>query len=147
MKIQRLLSDIIKSHFGKDHLMLIGDLDKEHVAVAINEFAAYVLPKDDFVLDREMLLAGRKEFGVKKIFEKVDISEPARWTGDVNVEGKREALKIANLNTHAWANRKLLKYFDEPVDYRITGPKDPIYAYEGETLVGVVFPLNIKEEK
>lgn len=109
------------------------------------------IPHKQFYLNREQVFADALPFeGGKKIIdmsiETVDADDTKMVLDRVVNNRKMKLHKFTIGETEIFINEDLMKYFDADVS-KFTGNKknQPLYVWEGEDLVGVVFPVNHSE--
>lgn len=145
MKLNKIYSDIIKSCL-KDGNILLGFYE-EKVFVSTDGYLGYFIPKNEFLLNIDILLNGRNSSTIVDSFkESMKNSNEAHLTGDLKVieDKKIKAVKIENSKTYAWVNEKYLVNF-ENATFKISSPISGVWVYEDEELVGLVMPVRVKD--
>lgn len=150
MKITKILTDILKRiEKGNTDKMIFGS-EYGCTYFSPDGYKCYVISDEKFLIDlakisnREPITDFRKKF-----FSLIDGSKDAYKTGEIvqDIDGKTKInrIRICNENTFVWINENHLKEFNDDCTFKISSPKNPVYVFENETLVGLVLPIYRKE--
>ena len=123
----------------------------EKVWVCFDAVICLGIPHKKFYLNREMIFDGSIPFeggkGIIDMSSETKDAEDTKMVMDRIVQGKKMKLhKFRVDDTDIFIDENLMKYFDEDVTkFTGTSSKRPLYVWEGDDLVGVVFPVNHSE--
>lgn len=147
MKLVKIFTEILK----------MKEKDKSQANYAIKDgFIYYIpdghkmfkIPKHEFLIDIPKVLPWKTPLDNVSRLMNDNNATLATKTNEIKViaNGKIQVVKIENSNSYAWVNVKYLEYFDDKVSYKIIDPKNPVFVYENDELVGLVLPVFIGEE-
>lgn len=157
MNTLKLQNDLTKAAFNRDNkgkmfngVFLKRDYD---TLVGFNGSAIYTIYNDDLYIDCEKVFNGRSPQNFENVINGVidnDDYEPLTNTRTIEqrkINGKKANLfKFNNSKGDIYINKDLLKYFDMDRLVLFGGDsRQPIRAYEDNTLVGIVCPTLIRE--
>lgn len=149
MKIDKILMDFFKKIGRMDSLRVLYYEDPEYMYFSPDGFRAYKIPVNKFVFDMSKALPKHEPTeSIKKFFDDSN-SQPGEKTSELRIvpEGKKDKsiVKIANSKTYAWVKMDYLREYESYCTFKISSPKSPVFVYEGDELVGLVLPVNVKE--
>ncbi len=140
MKLAKIYNEVIKARL-KDKRILLGDFDDETIGVSLDGYVMYFIPKNNFLLDENKILNTRDKMNLKN-FKEPDELICVFQSCEYREYRERLLLKIGD----KYVDKKLLQNFEKP-SFKTTNSKySAIYIYELDTLVGLVMPVNIKED-
>lgn len=140
MKLVKIYNEIIKARL-KDERVFLGDFDDETIGVSTNGCVMYLVPKSDFLLDESKILGTRSKVNFQNYKEPDSLMDAIQSNEYRELKG-RMFVKIGN----KYIDKKLLQNFESP-SFKTTDNKySAVYVYELDTLVGLVMPVNIKED-
>ena len=157
MNTVKLQNDLTKAAFNRDKkgklfngVFLKRDYD---TLVGFNGSAIYVIYNDELYIDCEKVFAGRSPQNFENVINSVIDNDDYESLTNLNtieqrnVNGKKTNLfKFNNSKGDIYINKELLKYFDMNRLVLFGGDnRQPIRAYENNTLVGIVCPTLIRE--
>lgn len=149
MKVQKVYNELIKNHL-KFKKPGVAAKYKGGVIISPDEYRAFIIPENDFILDFDKLLGAAVQ--TKLVAENIikssenpnyrdgKLLEKYEVKGDAVGKNKRMIQAIQSGDETVWVNKKYLDYFDKP-KLRTLGYKDPIFVYEEDKLVGLVLPV------
>lgn len=143
MKLNKIFNELVKLHFsGKKGEFKIGNYDGK-IAMTFDNVSIFFINDEEFILQIEKLVEAPTSMNTY-------IPDRSRYnwaelTKNILITPTRETIRVANDRTHAWIDRKYLKYFDAP-EFAIADSKSMVLVYEEGELVGAVAPVRIKEE-
>lgn len=140
MNIKKIEADFLKGLFSRlSHKYLMTEY-KGRIGYTDGHYVALVPNKDAFVkCDRNF------------VFEKILYDRKERGRADYTYTITAGADNLARYERvdgqgYAYINVKYTRYFSQNAEYRVAGQKDFVTVYENDDLVGIIFPVNIKEE-
>lgn len=144
MNVTKIQSNILKDALTqKGHKWFIQETTTE--VLILTETQLYSLDVKDYVLNTDKLLS----LGVKgtttadKFLDGSENAKPLIKTPIKRVQDKLTLIELKLGDESIYVNEALLKNFDKNIDFEGTGPKAPVYIYEGEILVGLVLPVKV----
>lgn len=152
MNTKKILQQLVAERFKAKGVICLNeyefheDATRKVVAVTWDQFAAYFVPAEDFLLDIDRLLKGRERFDFSFILKNEANARPAHLTEETERVKVGTIVKIENEKARAWINPKLLALFDKDCSFAIINEKCPVYVYEDKRLAGFILPVRVKEE-
>lgn len=148
MNYIKLQQDILKAKFiedtkGRQSPFWYG-LYKESVAIIIDGHYIVFIPKCAFYLDLDKIFPKVKPANINTIIKCINEAEPIQDTRAMRIVADDQKVRIfSGKNDQIWIADDLFKYFSKDVtEYRGIDKKSPIFLYEYEVLVGVLYPVN-----
>lgn len=146
MNVIKIMTDLLKAA-GKDKTGRCNyGVDEEYIYFLPDGYRGYRIPKLLFLVDLEKALPNKKPLNNPIKFFDDKLAELAEKTNEIRVIGKDNVVKIKGETSHAWLNVNYLKEFESDCTFKVVSPKSPVYVYEGEKIVGIVFPVVVTED-
>lgn len=142
MNYMKIQMDLIRKLDGENTGVHAGILKDGDIALSLDGYALYKLPRAKFYIDFNMI--PNNQLNVAKILEFESIS--AVKTNNLMKSDKKTVIKIESSEGHAWVDEKLLKYFDKDCTFAISDKhpsRGPIKVFEKEEYAGIVLPVRI----
>lgn len=147
MKLAKIFKELISSWDKKSPTLMYG-IEDGYVYLMPDTARMFRIPEKDFIIDMGKAFPHKVPFeNVKKFFDDKGTEGANRTSILRSTDDKRTLVKIVGEKSHAWVNVKFLDYFEGNVTYRISSPKAPVLVCEYEEIVGIVLPVNYKEEE
>lgn len=156
MDFTKVQQDVIKS-------TLAGDKNKyrygtvtidgnERIALIINGTAAVFIPKLFYLLDNEAVFRDQQPVqSIDSMIKSEADATPLKVTSELVMrpEYKKPLQVFKREDEKIYVDTRLLDVFKTAVyiNYSGTGKKTPVYVYAGKDLIGLVLPVNIKEDE
>ena len=142
IKIQTELLKMLDRE-DKRNQVLAGVLNEEEIAVTLDGYALYRIPKNRFYIDHNKIPGNQLKAYSFFDFE----TEDATKTNELRKVKKVTLVKIKSANAYAWVDEKLLRLFDKECSFAISKKKpliNPIKVFEDGACVGIVLPYKVE---
>lgn len=149
MKVTKIMTDLLKLVEKKKTTTCNYGMDENYIYFTPDGYRIFKIYKPLFLIDLKKALPNKIPFVNPSNFFKADNCEDGKKTGEMRVidDWKETIIKIESEHSHAWVNEKYLKEFDRDCSFKIGTPKQPVLIYEHDEVVGVVCPVNLKEDR
>lgn len=143
MKLDKIYNEVVKEVLKSNHRVTMGCIDNDTIGITTNGFIMYFIPKNEFLLDTDVLIKNRVNNVSLDLFkEPKDLKEVVK-TNVYCKQGKNTLVKIGD----KYFNEKYLKNFEEYASFKTTDKLNtPLYVYEDDVLVGLVLPVKLSDE-
>lgn len=140
MNIRKIEADFLKGLFStKSYQFLMTEYEGK-VGYSDSYFVALVPDKDAFV-------KCVRNFSFEKMLDRKE-REQAEYTYTITAKaGNLARYKGVDGQVCVYIDVKYTKYFSPDAEYWVAGPKDLVHVFENDELVGIICPVNIKEEE
>lgn len=124
----------------------------EKIWVCFDSVICLGIPYKQFYLNREQIFKDALSFDGGKIIEMAENiinAEDTKTVIEAKNNGKKMKLHIFQLENDSkiYINDDFMKYFDsEDIMFGGISKKNPLFVYEHEELVGIIFPVNHNED-
>lgn len=147
MKINKIMTDLLKLVDKKKTLKCNYSVDDDYIYYIPDGVRMFKISKDQWLIDLKKALPDKTPLNNPGKFFKVENSyEEAYKAKELRTIDKNTAIKIESDNSHAWINIDFLKEFEQDCTFKIGKPNQPVFVYEQGEVVGMILPINIKED-
>lgn len=151
MKVDKIQIDMIKAYF-KDPKRFRADyhyfVDDDIAYIIYKGVVLYVIPRKKFVLDTNNMFEGKGPFtGAKRLFDSVGDAEELTYAYDKLIDKGTLSIYKNESGEEIALNKRLLKHFEDKKftpTYKGTNHKMPVFVFDYDVVVGLVFPVAIK---
>lgn len=149
MDIKNIHIDIVRLCFQKNKDKLYyGKYDGRRV-LSIGGILFYIFNEDELLFDVgkiAVLPGGMDLTAIIRRYEEKAVE--ATLTNELTVHNNWTCRKLINGTNEAWINDAYLKRFDPKnnLSFKIINKTNPVLVYENGILVGLIFPIRIKEK-
>lgn len=148
MKVTKIMTDLLKLVEKEKTTACNYGVDENYIYFAPDGYRIFKICKPLFLIDLKKALPDKRPLENPSYFFKADNLEDGKTTGEMRVADDRKGtiIKIESEHSHAWVNEKYLKEFDPDCSFKIGKPRQPVLIYENDEVVGIVCPVNVKED-
>lgn len=148
MKVTKIMTDLLKLVEKKKTMTCNYGMDDNYIYFTPDGYRIFKICKPLFLIDLKKALPDKIPLVNPGYFFKADNLEDGKKTGEMRIidDLKGTVTKIESEHSHAWVNEKYLKEFDTDCSFKIGTPKQPVLIYEHDEVVGVICPVNVKED-
>lgn len=147
MKLAKIFKELISSWDKKSNTVRYG-IEDGYVYLVPDGYRMFKIPEEDFIIDMGKAFPSLGPLtNPKRMFNAEGTEEDKRSSILRITENKRTIVKIEGEKSYTWVNVKFLDYFEGEVTYRVSTPKAPVFVYENGEIVGIVLPVNFKEDE
>lgn len=147
MKLTKIFTELLKLR-DKNETRLRYGIQDGFIYYTPDGNRMFKIPEKEFLIDLTKAFPSLVSLtNVKQLFDDKG-TEPAIKTNEMKLtmDGKATVVKFVSEKSYAWVNVKYLDYFTEEVTYKIIGRNKPVFVYEYGNLVGIILPVNMREE-
>jgi hypothetical protein len=147
MKINKIMTDLLKLVDKQKTLKCNYSVDDDYIYYIPDGVRVFKISKDQWLIDLKKALPNKTPLNNPGNFFKVDSSyEEGHKTNNLKSGDKMTIVKIESENSHAWINIDYLKEFEHDCTFEIGKPNQPVFVYEQGEVVGIILPVNVKED-
>lgn len=148
MKVTKIMTDLLKLVEKKKTIYCNYAMDENYIYFAPDGYRIFKIYKPLFLIDLKKALPDKRPRESLTYFFKADNLEEGNKTGEMRViDGRKKTIiKIKSEHSHAWINEKYLKEFEADCSFKIGTPKQPVFIYEHNEVVGIVLPVRMEED-
>lgn len=147
MKLAKIFKELISSWDKKLNTVRYG-IEDGYVYLVPDGCRMFKIPEDDFIIDMRIAFPSLVPLTNPNRMFNAEGTEEAKRSSILRItEKKTTVVKIVGEKSSAWVNVKFLDYFEGEVTYRISTPKAPVFVFENGVIVGLVLPVNFKEDE
>jgi len=141
MNIKKIEADFLKGLFSKESNKYIMAEYEGRIGYSDSYYIGFVPTDKAFVKCSRPPIKGDRVIG--DLFDKWI----SNYSYTITSKGKNLArYEREDGRGYAYIDVKYTKYFDKDAHYFVKDFKSPVHVYEDDVLVGIICPVNIKEE-
>lgn len=143
MKLDKIYNEVVKEVLKNNHRVIMDCSDNDTIGITTNGFMMYFIPKNEFLLDTDVLIKNRVNNVTLDLFKEPEDLKEVVKTNVYCKQGKNTLVKIGD----KYFNEKYLKNFEKYASFKTTDKfNTPLYVYEVDVLVGLVLPVKLSDE-
>lgn len=146
MKTLQIQKDIL-SLLNKNERVFVEIYKDNEVMVALNSYGVFVIPKDNFFIDKDAMKETKFDF----LYKNTDLEEISKTNNSKTCSYKNKSMELAIFDykeTNILVNKKLLKYFEKKDDLTYFIDKNnkdikrsPVFVKNYDNLIAIVMPF------
>jgi hypothetical protein len=134
------INTAISKAFYKGARIALGCLDEFTTGITTDGVVMWFIPNEAFLFDKGKLIKGDRSYLDVTSYVINNSYKDAVKTEKLVVRDKKTLVIFESGDIEVFVDSKLLKTFDKTATFKIKTPKDPVYIYESDKLVGLVMP-------
>ena len=141
MKVEKIINEITKLFYKQQLFDVMIGKEDGYVYVG-DKYHIYRIIEDDFILNVDKLIIdGARSYDFSKFF----FERPAVINKGIilRLEDKN-AVQLVGDGFNVYIDEKYLKHFQKPT-FQGTGKNEPVIVLENDVAVGLILPINVKE--